>query len=51
VAPDIVVVRTVEDRRAGRDPMLEAAIEALNRQELARASGSATLATALAEGL
>jgi carboxyl-terminal processing protease len=51
VAPDIVVARTVEDRRAGRDPTLEAAIEALNRQELARASAGATPAAALAEGL
>lgn len=31
VAPDAVVARTVEDRRAGRDPQLEAAIDLLAR--------------------
>ncbi len=51
VAPDIVVARTVEDRRSGRDPVLEAAIEALNRLELARSSASAAPTAALAEGL
>jgi carboxyl-terminal processing protease len=40
VAPDVLVSRTIEDRRAGRDPVLDAALEALNRQELARASGA-----------
>ena len=51
VAPDIVVVRSVEDRRSGRDPALDVAIEALNRQELNRASASVTPAVALVEGL
>lgn len=50
VTPDIVVSRTVEDRRLGRDPMLDAAIEALSRQEMARASASAAT-IAQAEGL
>ncbi len=50
VTPDIVVARTVEDRRMGRDPVLDAAIEALNRQEMARTSASAS-PVAQAEGL
>lgn len=50
VEPDIIVTRTVEDRRLGRDPMLDAAIEALARQELDRVSASATPTSALAEG-
>ena len=36
VEPDIVVVRTAEDRRAGLDPALDAAIAALARQDTAR---------------
>jgi carboxyl-terminal processing protease len=52
VAPDVLVSRTVEDRRAGRDPVLEAALEALNRQELARASGAGSgPAVTVAQGL
>ncbi|OYW40799.1 MAG: peptidase S41 [Brevundimonas sp. 12-68-7] len=51
VQPDIIVTRTVEDRRSGRDPMLDAAIEALARQELERVSASATPTSTLAEGL
>lgn len=51
VTPDVLVARTLEDRRAGRDPMLEAALEALNRQELARAASAGTPVVALAEGL
>lgn len=36
VEPDIVVVRTAEERRAGLDPALDAAIAALARQDTAR---------------
>lgn len=36
VEPDIVVVRTAEERRAGLDPALDAAIEALAQAERAR---------------
>lgn len=42
VEPDIVVVRTHEERRAGLDPALDAAIAALARQETARATGAPT---------
>ncbi len=51
VTPDVIVARTLEDRRAGRDPMLDAALEALNRQELARAASAGTPVVAMAEGL
>lgn len=51
VTPDVIVARTLEDRRAGRDPMLDAALEALNRQELARAASTGTPVVAMAEGL
>ena len=51
VRPDIVAVRTLEDRRAGRDPVLEAALEALNRQEQARAASGGAPVTAMAQGL
>ncbi|KPF80746.1 peptidase S41 [Brevundimonas sp. AAP58] len=51
VAPDVVVARTVEDRRAGRDPVLDAALEALNRQELARAAAAGAPTLAIAQGL
>lgn len=42
VEPDIVVVRTHEERRAGLDPALDAAIAALARQETARVTGAPT---------
>ncbi len=51
VEPDVVVTRTVEDRRAGRDPVLEAALEALNRQEHARAAAGGAPITEMAQGL
>lgn len=38
VAPDIVVIRTAQDRRAGLDPALDAAIAALGETAAARAS-------------
>lgn len=51
VTPDVIVERTLEDRRAGRDPMLDAALEALNRQETARASSGGAPVAEMAEGL
>lgn len=51
VAPDVLVARTVEDRRAGRDPVLDAALEALNRQEQARAPSGGAPVVELAQGL
>jgi carboxyl-terminal processing protease len=50
VTPDVIASRTLEDRRAGRDPMLEAALEALNRQEQARARGTEAPAAVMAQG-
>lgn len=51
VTPDVVVARTIEDRRAGRDPVLDAAIDALNRQEQARASSGGAPVAEMAQGL
>lgn len=51
VTPDVVVARTVEDRRAGRDPVLDAALEALNRQEQARAPSGGAPVVEMAQGL
>ncbi len=51
VTPDVIVARTLADRRAGRDPMLDAALEALRRQETARAADEIVPSAAVAQGL
>lgn len=43
VAPDIVVVRSPDDRRAGRDPALEAAVAALALQPQAQRARTAVV--------
>lgn len=40
VTPDVVVTRTLDDRREGRDPMLDAAVSALETASAARAAVS-----------